>query len=258
MENENKEIEFFSWIRKIEFLKLKKYYQKYYQKNGGNRELFFINKYLTEKKLNNFDQKNFNLWINKFKKENNFEIKENEELKKINDPDQIILHKIYYLFEDIKNYMLLLNDKNYNKFYIYKLIYFILGFSINTNKKYELWSNEEEILKSFIINKSKKTKLNWYAFENGPILGNIFITNEQDFLFYFKVDDERKLVIFEMAYFLLKNFPTIRLTEESYKTDPWLKNYESSGNQLYFKIKNEDIINYFKNNKPFFLKLLED
>lgn len=191
-EKNNNEIDFFIWIRKIEFLRLQKYYKEYYQKNGSNKELFLINKYLKANKLNNFEDKNFNLLINKFKKENNFEIKKNNELKKINDPDEIILYKIYYLFLDIKNYMLLFNEKNYNKFHKYKLIYFILGFAINTNKKYELWIKEEEIFKSFIFNKNKDLKLNWYAFENGPILGNVFITDGDDSSLHIKVDDKKK------------------------------------------------------------------
>lgn len=66
------------------------------------------------------------------------------------------------------------------------------------------------------------------------------------------------MAVFEMGYFLLKNFSTIRLAEESRKTDPWSKSYENDENKFYIKIKNEDIIDYFKNNKPFFLKLLED
>lgn len=257
MENNN-EIEFFTWIRKIEFLRLQKYYQEYYQKNGNNKELFLVNKYLTEKKLNNFLEKDLNSWLNKFKKENNFEIKENSELKKINDANEITLYKIYYLFNDIKNQLFFLNEENYNKFRKHKLIYFILGFAINTNKKYQLWNNEKEIFESFVINKNKSMKLNWYAFEKGPILGNIFATNYNDLSFSFRVDDQRKLIVFEMAYFLLKDFSTIRLMEESHKTDPWSKNYKNYQNKLYIKIENEDIINYFKNNKPFFLKLLED
>lgn len=97
--------------------------------------------------------------------------------------------------------------------------------------------------------------MSWCAFENGPILNSIYNPSpKEDNDLFILYKNEKQLIVFEMAYFFLKNFSTIELIEESHKTKPWIDNFERYS--YYKKIKNSEIIEYFKNNEPFFIKLI--
>ncbi|BDV02977.1 hypothetical protein [Candidatus Hepatoplasma crinochetorum] len=254
----NNKIEFFTWVRKIEFIKLKKHYEHYYSNiiNINNNEFLLLKKYLNQNLFTDYTEKDFDKIKEKFKKEENFDPIENIN-KDINKKEDAFKQKIYDILIDIEDHLKQFSKHNYNKLRKHKIIYFIIGHAINTNKKYSLWKEESDIFSSFISNKKNYEKMTWCAFENGPILNSIYnpSPNEDNDLFII-YKNEKQLIVFEMAYFFLKNFSTIELIEESHETKPWKDNFEKYS--YYKKIKNSEIIEYFKNNEPFFIKLINE
>jgi hypothetical protein len=63
--------------------------------------------------------------------------------------------------------------------------------------------------------------MKWCAFENGPILKNIYRWNGIDKEIYFNNNlTEDQFKILESAYFLLKKYPISILINKSHETDP--------------------------------------
>ncbi|CRX37350.1 / / hypothetical protein / 276340:277128 Reverse [Candidatus Hepatoplasma crinochetorum] len=269
------EIEFFNWIREIEFKRLKKYYIDRYEKEDSE-ESYLIKKYL-DFEFKKYDENEFEELINKFKKEQNYTENEFEELinkfkkeqffyknkkKEFAKQKEIEILKIYDTICFIKNYLYYINNSKYDKIRKHKIIYFIFAFAINKNSDFKLWKDGNDIFNSFYNEKNKNKKISFCAFENGPILETIYFSKNsnppigEDDNLIISVDNEKKLFTFEMAYFLLREFSTLQLIKESHKTDPWEKNYQPD--KYFVPIKNEEIIKYFEKNKPFILKLLED
>ncbi|CRX37358.1 / / hypothetical protein / 276340:277128 Reverse [Candidatus Hepatoplasma crinochetorum] len=245
--NHNK-IEFFKWIREIEFKNWKNYYIDYFKK-------------IKDENISNWIKENLNLLkdfkntLTKFKKENFELIKKLENQidnnKKINlNKDEKEKSKIYELMISINEYLDFINNENYNKVKKHKMIYFMISFAIYKNKSYLGWEKYEDIFKIFLIDE-KKENMEWCAFENGPILKNIYRWNKFDKEIYFSNLTNDQFKIFESAYFLLKNYTIPILINKSHETDPWKKVFKEES--YYKKIKNEDIIKYFKKNKPFFV-----
>lgn len=254
------EIEFFNWIRKIEFKRLKKYYIDRYE-NENNKESILIRKYLNCE-FKKYDENEFDKLIEKFKKEENYSEIKNKQGKNLKKKEDIEILKIYDTICFIKNYLSTLNNREYNKVRKHKMIYFIFAFAINKNSDFNLWEDSKSIFESFYSEKDKKKKIFFCAFENGPILEPIYFSKNsnppigEDDNLIISVDNKRKMIVFEMAYFLLREFSTLQLIKESHKTDPWIKNYQPD--KYFVPIKNEEIIEYFEENEPFILKILRD
>lgn len=251
------DIELFEWIRKIEFSRLKDYYQKIYgYKNFNNYEMQLFHKYLKFENFENLNLENkFENFVKKFKKNEKF----NPEEKNENKNDKYYsLEKIYNVILSIGNELKTFTQGRYNKIRKHKLIYFMSAFVINKNEIYKIWKNPEDVFKSFYPKNRKKAKIEWCAFDNGPILKSIYKIDKNVFDDIddelILVNNEKNLKAFEIAYLVLRNFSTINLIEESHLTEPWSNNYEKKS---YFKkISNNEIVKYFIENKPFFTKYL--
>lgn len=241
-------IEFFDWIKGIEFKNWKNYYINYFKNTKDNNIFIWI-----ENNLNS--TKDLNCELMKFKEENSALIKKLE--NQINNNKKINLNKeeeekskIYELMISIEEDLNFINNKNYNKVKKHKIIYFMLSFAIYKNQKYLAWEKYDDIFKIFLIDK-KQQNMEWCAFENGPILKNIYRWNDSDKEIYFNNLTNDQFKIFESAYFLLKKYPISILINKSHETEPWKKVFKKDS--YYEKIKNEDIVKYFKKNKPFFV-----
>lgn len=236
---QNKSIEFFTWIRKIEFINIVNYFKNYYDKENKKIEYGLTIKYLNLNEFKEYLNQEFDEVIKKFDKN---EFSKNNPAKK----------DFYETLMFIQNYLNSFNNDTYDKIRKHKILYFIIAFAISTNKLYGLWKNEEEIF-SFFKTKNNK-KMEWSAFAKGPVLKTIYNPwpGKDDELFL--DSDQKKLLIFEVSYFSMKNFSTMKLIDESHKTYPWINNFKE--NKYYSKIENKEIISYFKENKPFFEKYL--
>lgn len=247
--NQNK-IEFFNWIKEIEFKNWKNYYINSFNNTKDENISKWIKKNLNLLKdltieLDNFKKENIKL-IEKLKNQidNNKEINLNKEEKEKS--------KIYELMLSIKEYLNSMDNQNYNKVKKHKMIYFMISFAIYKNKSYFAWKNYEDIFKIFWIDEKKENiKMQWCAFENGPILKNIYKWNDFDKEIYFNNLTDDQFKIFESAYFLLKKYTIPILINKSHETDPWKNVFKKES--YYKKIENKDIIKYFKKNKPFFV-----
>ncbi|BDV02949.1 hypothetical protein [Candidatus Hepatoplasma crinochetorum] len=257
------EIEFFTWIRKIEFNRLKEYYIKNNSKDQktNQNEINLLKIYLDSKVIfEKYDNNEFSELSKKFSEENNIEEIRNKIKKEVNinkrreiEKKNKEILKVDDTINFIKDYLSTLTNQNYNKMRKHKILYFMNAFAINLNKSTKLWKNNQEIFNLFFAQFDKNKSIEWCAFENGPILKNIYHTGLDDNLF-FKIE-ENKLIIFEIAYFLLREFSTLQLVKESHKTNPWEKNYNP--NIYYAKIPTKEMIEFFEKNRPFFAKTLE-
>lgn len=236
---QNKGIEFFTWIRKIEFINIVNYFKNYYNKEKEKIEYDLTLKYLNLDKFKDYSNQEFEEVIKDFKK--------NEFAK-----NNVIKKDFYETLMFVQNYLNSFNNDSYDKIRKHKILYFIIAFAISTNKLYGLWENEEEIFSFFKTKKSEK--IEWSAFAKGPVLKTIYNPwpGKDDELFL--DNDQKKLLIFEVSYFSMKNFSTMKLIDESHKTSPWIDNFKES--KYYSKIDNKEIISYFQNKKPFFEKYL--
>lgn len=92
----NNKIEFFTWIRKIEFMKLKKHYEHYYSNiiNVDNNEFLLLKKYLNENLFTDYTTKDFEKIKEKFKKNEVFAPIKNIN-KNINKQKEAFKQKIY-------------------------------------------------------------------------------------------------------------------------------------------------------------------
>lgn len=246
--NQNK-IEFFAWIKEIEFKNWKNYYINYFENTKDENISKWIKKHLNSLKDLNFE-------LNKFKEENlklisklDDQINNKFNLKK----EEKELSKIYELMISINENLNFIDNKNYNKVKKHKIIYFMISFAIYKNKSYLAWEKYDDIFKLFLFDiKRENVYMKWCAFENGPILKNIYRWNGIDKEIYFNNNlTEDQFKILESAYFLLKKYPISILINKSHETDPWKNVFKSKS--YYQEIKKEDIIKYFKKNKPFFV-----
>ncbi|BDV03491.1 MAG: hypothetical protein HPPSJP_2120 [Candidatus Hepatoplasma scabrum] len=255
---ENKGIELFTWIRKIEFDRIKNYYCETLEK----KELDYLNKYLNFEKFKNPNKKEFNQLINNFENNNNFDprkIDEKLKRKESLSEQENLSSKIYNMLFLIWNEMEIFAQGKYNKIKKHKLIYFMIAYAINKNKDYGIFENPNEIFKKIYSKNEKNQEAKWWAFDNGPVLSNIYkkdngyTNNDIDDNLILK-NEQNFLNIFKIAYLVLRNFTTNDLIEESHKTDPWKKVYKP--NSKHTPIDNKDIINYFTYNEPFFNKFI--
>ncbi|CRX37336.1 / / hypothetical protein / 315777:316553 Forward [Candidatus Hepatoplasma crinochetorum] len=236
---QNKSIEFFTWIRKIEFINIVNYFKNYYDKENKKIEYDLTIRYLNLNDFKEYLNQEFDEVIKKFYKN---EFSKNNPAKK----------DFYETLMFIQNYLNSFNNDTYDKIRKHKILYFIIAFAISTNKLYGLWKNEEEIFSFFKTENNRK--MEWSAFAKGPVLKTIYNPwpGKDDELFL--DNDQKKLLIFEVSYFSMKNFSTMKLIDESHKTYPWINNFKE--NKYYSKIEKKEIISYFKENKPFFEKYL--
>lgn len=236
---QNDWIELFTWIRKIEFNNIVNYFKNYYNEKNKNIEYQLTLKYLNLNQFKEYTNQEFKEVINKFEK--------NEIYK--NNPER---RDFYETLMFIQNYLNGFNNDTYDKIRKHKILYFLIAFAISTNKLYGLWKEEEDIFTFFKTKDNKK--IEWSAFAKGPVLKIIYKAwpNKDDELFLF--NNQKKLLIFEVSYFSMKNFSTIKLIDESHETDPWINSFKN--NKYYSKIENKEIITYFKNNQPFFERYL--
>lgn len=249
-----KGIELFKWIRKIEFSFLEKYYKEEYK--DKKEELNLLEKYLIFKNFEPLEENKFKL-LTKFIEEEKYDIKNSE--KNNQNEEQRRLKKIYDILFSIASELTSFTQGKYNKFRKHKLLYFMLAFAINKNPDYGVWEDAEDIINNlFYAKNNKREKIEWCAFDNGPILKNIYKSGENVFDDIddklMLIDDSEILKVLEISYIILKNFTTMDLIEESHNTDPWKNNYEKNVN--FKKIENNDIIDYFSKNEPFFIKLM--
>ncbi len=191
--------------------------------------------------------------LKKYKNEEKYE-KKDLILKYINDEYQNYLKESKQKNNIDEEFIIELTDifnhnwnENYNKLRKFKIIYFFYAGNIYLNNIYNKKSN-------FFV----KDPLFW-AFKNGPVLakiGNNEIYNfaGEDGTIYIKYDDWNQKIkdIFQTTVSYFNKLTTLNLIHQSHKTRPWFSNYSDGSYKK--EIKNEEIIEYFKDNKPFYFE----
>lgn len=223
-----KQKEFLSWLREIEI------------KNLNNKDDF---KYI-----------DFN-----FKEQflNKKEPLDKDDLEKLEIDSEI---KKEYV-EELNTILSFFSDKNmyFNKVWKYKILYFLYGYYINAKTRLK----EKLLINSFNDSKlldftffADEEKVKWLAYQNGPITNHYkYGSKDKEIIIDFNKINNYFRDLLESSYFYLKIGTLDILIEESHKTAPWLsKKYLLEKQIKNIEIKKEEIIDYFKKNKPFFIE----
>lgn len=227
---------FISWIANIE--------KKELEKRIDNLNFYFENSETensdVKKEIKKYLNYNKDQIHNEIKRLESIENSENKftELKK-----EILLEIESKSIEELENLFLFKRKVRYHK-----MLYFLNGLYIYY-KNFLNFEEEENFLKL------NNEQLEWCAFERGPILKNIYHYSKKDDNIEINFNDIKNKElknILEVGYQVLNVFSTQKLIDESHETAPWKKNWNNK--DYYKKISNKDIEEYFKNNRPFFIK----
>lgn len=244
MKNSN----FLDWLKEIEIKNLNKKFEK---------KIDDFDKFKS-----NFIKENIQIQISKIKK---YKIKENlilenlklenlKDIRKINTKEKTKIDWLLELFQ-IEDFF---KEENMqlNKVWKYKILYFIYAAFIYvdeiTNKgiKNLIDKNKLKENERFFLNEEG---VYWYAFANGPITNhyNYFGKDKKIEIDFERINLTMKSIL-EQCYLVLKNLGIQTLIDESHKTNPWNKNYKED--KKWIKIEKKEIIKFFKNNPPFYMK----
>ncbi|BDV02552.1 MAG: hypothetical protein HPAVJP_4410 [Candidatus Hepatoplasma vulgare] len=249
--------DFLYWLKTIEIKELNRKYEKKI-KNFINEK----SKYLSiDYEIYINEIKNYlNKSRDEIKKINNLKIEKIENLE-INSIEKNILNLGNWLNELEKIYNFFLPENLLiNKMWKYKILYFMFAGFIYINQKLrnnfysmkDISKNEinKIVSDNFFLNEEN---IKWYAFENGPITSHYnYLTMDDPIQIDFDSIDKNTKSILEKCYLTLKKFSLEILIQESHKTLPWSKNWDSS--KLWVPIDKKDIITYFQKNLPFYLE----
>ena len=214
---------------------------------------YFIKLLKLNEKFNFYDNRKTNYGLM-----NEFIEKELNDFRKIifeksENELNIELSKKIFFFSNIKNdgnhflkeffsEIMEINEKYNSKIYKtrkYKKLYFIYVGFIN------FFGNDE----NFFLKKHK-----WWAFTNGPVLDTYVFSPDEDESIILKTSswNELDFKLFILLEKTLSKFNTNKLLSESHITNPWKNKYKI--NEKGVEMDSNEIREYFKKEKPFYLK----
>ncbi|BDV02515.1 MAG: hypothetical protein HPAVJP_4040 [Candidatus Hepatoplasma vulgare] len=145
------------------------------------------------------------------------------------------------------------NNIKYNKIWKYKILYFLYAGFIYM-KEYFIKKGLEKDDFTFFINEKE---VKWFAFKNGPVTNHYkFLEEDKLIEIDFEKMNNKIKESLEDFYLTIKEFFSVEfLINKSHETEPWKGVYNS--NIKWNEIKKEEIINYFKNNPPFYMRKID-